>query len=277
MGGSRAGPGCPVGEGLFYLKEDFSMLQKKFFLVGMTALLGVSLFLIGCPTETEEKTVTVTVPEIIHLDADAKDVDELKDLLAEKGDLSIGLTGTVKLTADLTVPDKKVVYILPSAELDVDAKNLTVDGIVYVGGTLKAGGNGVVKIPGSGRVGVVKGGTLSVKDKDSVNDGAATPATVLKDTSKVGFAADGSLVFSGLADAAAIVAAFEYAPHGTLEVTTTLTPAQIIAIEVPAGKKLAATTSADVTISADATLTVPANVAITTTGKITGNVLDLLL
>ena len=60
-----------------------------------------------------------------------------------------------------------------------------------------------------------------------MNDGATPTAKTVLGTAKVGSAADGSLVFSGLADADAIEAAFEYAPHDTLAVKTTLAPSAL--------------------------------------------------
>ncbi|MDR0637760.1 MAG: hypothetical protein LBG27_02460 [Spirochaetaceae bacterium] len=192
-------------------------MHKKFFLFVMTALLGASLFLVGCPTEPEEKIVDRTT--MIYLDVSVSDVDVLEGYLADDGKtLYIGVTGSLTLNENVVLPAKKAVYILPGASLTLSTYDLTVDGIVYVGGTLTATNTGAVKIPGSGHVGVVKDGTLSVKNAASVNDGATTPVTVLG-TGKVGFATE---TFLTLADAtntiANIKAALGYFSNGTLTV-----------------------------------------------------------
>ena len=242
--------------------------MKKSLIFWFAAATCAAWILVGC--EQEAKTEYVTQKEMIHLDVGAADEAELKGYLVDDGKaLSIGLTGEVTLTNSLFVPDGKVVYILPAASLGVDTFDLTVDGIVYVGGTLEAESTGTVKIPNNGRVGVVKGGALSVKNPLSVNNGAG--ATVLG-TAKVGVGSDGLLVWAGLTTVAEINAAFTtYSQYGgaTLGVKTTLPPSDIAGVTVPAGRKLAATATAAVQYTADATLTVPANVAITTTGKVT--------
>ena len=226
-------------------------MLKKFTLV-MAALVGAALVLIGCPTEAETETKYVNVPEMIHLDVVASSLKDLTDSLAEQGDLSIGLTGNVDLSAALTVPDGKVVYILPEAELDVGTSALTVDGIVYVGGTLTAESTGVVKIPGSGHVGVVKGGALSVETAASVNDGATpTPVTVLG-SSKVGFASEITLTLAATGTTVNdITTALGYFSNGTLDAS--------VSTAVKGLKPSAAVTEFGTLVSAAKTLVIEAN------------------
>ena len=226
-------------------------MLKKFTLV-MAALVGAALVLIGCPTEAETETKYVNVPEMIHLDEVVSSEGDLRNELVDDGkELAIGVTGTVTLTAALTVPDKKAVYILPEAELDVGTSALTVDGIVYVGGTLTAETTGVVKIPGSGHVGVVKGGELSVETAASVNDGAGAPATVLG-TAKVGFAAETTLTLAATGTSVNdITTALGYFSNGTLVAS--------VSTAVKGLKPSAAVTEFGTLVSAAKTLVIEAN------------------
>jgi hypothetical protein len=226
------------------------MQTRKFFLIGMTVLLSASLVLIGCPTDTEEKTVTVTQTEMVHLDVFAANITKLVEYLAAPGDLSIGLSAGVTLSDDLTIPAGKLVYILNAGSLATSGSyTLTVEGQVYVGvrGTLTATAAAPVEVT-TGTVYVVKRGTLDIDTALAVTDGATpTPAPALGNPAKVVLAAESTLELSAaLADAAALTAALGYVgTGGTLEATVTGSkPSSFQGLDLK-GKKLITTALAD--------------------------------
>jgi hypothetical protein len=153
-------------------------MSKKFFFVGTLALLGASLFLLGCPTETE--TETVYVSSVIHPDV-------VVDLSTDDSGLAAALenpavkvievaTGGTLTTVEEIPADKTV--ILQGAVTPASA-GLTINGTVYVGidGTLNAAAATKVIVKG-GVLNVVKG-ILSIDAAASVTNGATDPATVL--------------------------------------------------------------------------------------------------
>ena len=242
--------------------------MKKSLIFWFAAVTCAAWILVGC--EQEAKTEYVTQKEMIHLDVATGDVDVLAGYLATPGDLSIGLTEEVDLKAALTVPDGKVVYILPDAGLDVKTYDLTVDGIVYVGGTLTAESTGVVKIPNNGHVGVVKGGALSVETAASVNDGATpTPVTVLG-SSKVGFASEITLTLAATGTTALdITTALGYFSNGTLDASASTVVGALLPSAAAAAFTPLVSAAKNLVITADgaetgSSLTVPAGLALTT-------------
>ena len=238
-------------------------MLKKFTLV-MAALVGAALVLIGCPTEAETETKYVNVPEMIHLDEFATSELELITALAKTGDLSIGLAVSVTLGDDLTIPAGKLVYILNSGSLaTASTYKLTVEGQVYVGlnGTLTATAAAPVEVT-TGRVGVVKGGTLSIDTALAVTNGAEQAETALG-SAKVGFAAETTLeVSTAFANVAALTAALGYVgTGGTLDaVVTGSKPSDFQALTL-GGKKLITTAFANETSTG--ALTVPAGLTLT--------------
>ena len=243
--------------------------MKKSLIFWFAAVMCAAWILVGCEQEPETKTVTVTVPEMIHLDVFATDEPGLIAALAETGDLNIGLSQSVTLGAALTIPNGKLVYILNGGGLDASSKLLTVEGQVYVGlgGTLTATATGGVAVT-NGIVHVVKGGTLVTDTAASVNDGAAAPATVLG-TAKASFATGGSLGLTGtLADITAVGTALGYVGKGTLDLSSaTITTAPKPSEAVAAFNAKSATgliINANGTEGADP-LTIPAGLVLTTT------------
>ena len=243
--------------------------MKKSLIFWFAAVTCAAWILVGCEQEPETKTVTVTVPEMIHLDVFATDEPGLIAALAKTGDLNIGLSQSVTLGAALTIPNGKLVYILNGGGLDASSKLLTVEGQVYVGlgGTLTATATGGVAVT-NGIVHVVKGGTLVTDTAASVNDGAAAPATVLG-TAKASFATGGSLGLTGtLADITAVGTALGYVGKGTLDLSSaTITTAPKPSEAVAAFNAKSATgliINANGTESA-APLTIPAGLDLTTT------------
>jgi hypothetical protein len=221
--------------------------MKKFFF-GMTVLLSASLVLIGCPTDTEEKTVTVT--EMVHLDEFAANGTALIAALATPGNRSIGLAASVTLSANLTIPAGKLVYILNEGSLATSGSyTLTVEGQVYVGvdGTLTATADAPVEVT-TGKVHVVKGGTLSIDTALAVTDGADPAKPAL---GSVGFAAEATLAITGtLNDAAAIKAVWDLLPRGEFDLSgATLTSAKVSELAALPGisetKRITATATAD--------------------------------
>jgi hypothetical protein len=216
------------------------MKTMKKFTFGMAVLLGVSLFLTGCPTEaeTETKYVTVDVPgpsQMVHIDVEAEDVEALKKELAKTGSLNIGLTGTATLDAAVTIPADKLVYILNGAVLDTGTFVLTVEGVVTVGygGTLEVpDGSGKVSVT-DGTVGVVQGGTLAIINALSVDNGKVGDnlETVLG-TSKAVITQATLNISEELADLAAVKGALDYLSSGTLAVKAAVKPSGITAATV---------------------------------------------
>jgi hypothetical protein len=127
------------------------------------ALLGAALIFAGCETEADEKIVYLP-GEMIHLDVVVTNVTDLKLALADDKVLAIGFDGNSDNTLDaaLTIPDGKAIYILNGGELKTDGsgKNLTVEGVVYVG----IGG----KLDTSAGNVIVDGGQVSVLPAKSV-------------------------------------------------------------------------------------------------------------
>jgi hypothetical protein len=238
------------------------MTNKKFF-AGMAVLLSVSLFVIGCPTEPEEKIVTVDNSAIIHYDVQATSPTGLIAALADTTVKSIAYhgVGSAEALTDVTeIPADKTVGFFSS----VKAAGLEIKGVVFVeaGGSLTVASGNEATVTGGGVINVTPNGTLDVDDVDSLNDGEGPPVTVLG-TNKVAIA--GTLKFPA-ATAAAIDTALTYIKSGaTLDVGTTaaaaLKPSEAAGIALN-GKKLVITAndSEDQT-----TLTVPAGLSLTTT------------
>ncbi|MDR0638985.1 MAG: hypothetical protein LBG27_08840 [Spirochaetaceae bacterium] len=137
---------------------------------------------------------------MIHFDRVAADEADLTAAPADDDVTTIGLhnkTG-VTLATVLTVPDGKVVYILDGTTLETDSgsKDLTVEGIVYVeADAVLDTSAGKVAVKETGRVHVLKAGTLTVATALSVNDGATPSAATVLGTGKV--AIGGALAYTG--------------------------------------------------------------------------------
>jgi hypothetical protein len=194
-----------MGEHIFFVEELFMTKGKKFFL-GMAALLGVSLFLVGCETEVEvpgekvEVSVNPVPPNAVGASTEAI----LRGLLASDVTVPIAYTGGAP-TADLVIPEGKTVYLAGSAitllahlavEADatlVLASDLTTDGtgkLLLVNGTVKVGLNGTLVYGATGGPAEVTSYTVSA--------GTLTPgsATVIGNTAKVQVLANGTLTLA---------------------------------------------------------------------------------
>ncbi|MDR0637457.1 MAG: hypothetical protein LBG27_00905 [Spirochaetaceae bacterium] len=218
--------------------------------------------------------------EMIHLDEAVASEVNFRPFLANDGKpLAIGVSSSC-LGAGLTVPYGKAVYILDGAALTLGANNLAVDGIVYVGSGagLSAASTGKVKVPkAGGHVYVVKGGTLSVKDKLSVSDGATAEATLLG-TAKAGFTAASMLTLGSTAAVADIKNILGLLSVGIVNADAStavvaLLPAADFKTLVSASKRLLITANGTETGPA---LSVPAGLALTT-GETLGTVTTLTL
>jgi hypothetical protein len=128
------------------------MSIKKFF-IGMAILLSVSLFVIGCPTEVEEKTNTVT-----NTYGKAEEVASLQALLDDSDVSKVTYSGTGALAIDteqLIVPKRKTL---------VAAKGVTLStGKFIVAGTLELGDEGEIAVTGT--TGLVIGDATTVLGK----------------------------------------------------------------------------------------------------------------
>jgi hypothetical protein len=249
------------------------------------ALLGAALIFGGCPTEAETETKYVA-GEMIYLDVVVSTIGDLEDALAEEtGDLAIGLDApsddsTITVGADgLLIRPGKVVYILNGTTLATATdKDLTVEGIVYVGvgATLDVSAGNVIVTSGGISVLPAKSiaainsagpGTLKVSASARVNDGADDPATALgTDKGKVWIG--GTLKYSANTDVDTVTkieTALGYVGDGgELEVVgtnTSLKPSDVAAISLGA-KKL--TIQADGADTATTSISIPAGLFLTT-------------
>jgi hypothetical protein len=205
------------------------MFNKKFLTV-MAALLGVSLFLVGCETEVEVPGSS----NLIHFDETVGTIGDLTNALLEEGPLTIAVAdnGTgIELTAPLVIPEDKTVYLLTELKTGTSC-GLTVEGIVYAGAggkltttTATAG----IAVPATGRVYVQKGGTISTDAWNAVSDGSTGSAF---EAGRVSLVEGGTLSYGGaLLAPDGLEAALKYFSAGTLVVTAatnTGTPLAII-------------------------------------------------
>jgi hypothetical protein len=118
-------------------------MNKKFFLFGMIALLGASLFFLGCPTDSDDDDKT---PEKTA----AEKAAEVGDAFGDEAEVD---GAVVKLTADKTL--SAAVTIPSDVTLAVTAgKTLTVatGGSLTVNGTLSGGAGAKIVVEGSGTI-----------------------------------------------------------------------------------------------------------------------------
>jgi hypothetical protein len=234
--------------------------MKKFF-YGMIALLGVSLFLVGCETEVEVdkpyRVDNILVPEIM-----AADITQLTGYLAPtSGYTVVGVSATtVTLTAGLEVPAGKTLLVRSGTLATASGFELTVKGKVFVeyGTTLKSDTASIV-VDGGGIV-VQIGGTLDVS-AGSVDDTAGDPAF-----NTVTFAG-GTLKPGTVADLDELKGLFAGIAKGTLEVTTLTSAASVMPSEVASIPGLSKDRVIKVTVSkqeTDEDLFIPAGLNLTT-------------
>ena len=225
-------------------------MQKKFFFVFVTALVGVSLFLAGCSTEAEDP-VTIVKEQEPRYDVTVGTEADLLDALARPGNLKIGVTTTPTLTAPLVIPAGKQVYLLNGTKLDpvTDSQPVTVEGELYVGygGELKASATYKVSVT-TGKVYVSRGGKLSVDAAGGVIGGGEGGLETALGTGKVSIT-EGTLALStALTAISEAKTALAYLSSGTLVVTSSaIVPSAVTAAAVEgvsASKLLDITTSA---------------------------------
>ncbi|MDR1468620.1 MAG: hypothetical protein LBT00_04940 [Spirochaetaceae bacterium] len=141
-------------------------MTKKFFIIGLTALLGVSLFLTGCPTDADDTD---------GLSEAEKATNELANTGVLNGKATAsGTTVTLKEGVDLedaepfVIPAGVTLAVPDGIILSVDSTaELTVTGALTVEGTLT--------IPQSGEIVVESGGEYVLEDgADGTNEGTIT-------------------------------------------------------------------------------------------------------
>jgi hypothetical protein len=191
------------------------MKKSQSIIAMFLVLLAGSLIVTGCSPDTEIEYVE-TAGGVIPFDAVVYDEPSLNAALSNSGVVYILVKDDVALTADLSIPSSKRLYLY--AKLDPASSDLTVEGKVVVAetGSLIATNSGVVTVTGS--VSVEEGGSLSIDDPASVNDGAGN--TVLG--GKATFAG-GALVYaagSSPTSVSAIETALGYVSSGVLEIPT---------------------------------------------------------
>jgi Ni,Fe-hydrogenase III small subunit len=244
-------------------------MSRKFLIV-MAALIGASLFFIGCETEVE-----VPGPSnLIHIDAVVPNESALATALLTDAKV-IEVTGAVtNLGGSVpTIPEgRTVIFINTVATTGAD---VSIEGTVYVGstGVLTVGtaSNTKFSVKGKGvlNVGYAGGGTLALTAATDLADGD-TPAETALDTAAArkgkvvinsGTLAYGGTVFN---DAVALLDAVAKGTVTAASVTGAGAPSAIVtAVE----NKVSADKWFDVKSSADETLTeleIPAGLSLTT-------------
>jgi hypothetical protein len=228
--------------------------MKKFIFLSLAALLSVSLFLTGCPTEAEEKTVTVTADKLVYPDKVVADAAGLAAALSNAAYKVIELVPTGAVTLTVTeIPAGKTVIItnVGSGTYAVTPASggLEIKGAVYVGsgGILVATGSAKISVTGSGVLNVNKG-TLTVDVAASVHNGATpTSVTVLGTTAVIN---GGTLKYSATGEVNSdtkIAAALSKVASGTLDIgTSTLKPSELAVIDgIGPSKGLKVTSNTD--------------------------------
>jgi hypothetical protein len=190
-------------------------MRKKFFFVGTLALLGASLFIIGCRTGVETETRFEDVLQPIDAWATAAD---LQNLLNDSRFETIGVKTVLNLTVPITVPSDKTLVLY--SDINVVLGGLTVKGTVIIGeaGGLIASTSGIVTVEGSLKV--LEGGTLSVDTATSVNNGTSgTTALGTKATINGGVLKYLTIAGTGANTIkTSITTALSYVDTGTLDV-----------------------------------------------------------
>jgi hypothetical protein len=254
--------------------------MKKFF-YGMTVLLSVSLFVIGCAQEPEETIIRENTEVMINIDRYVSNATALANALKDSSVKSVGFfatNGEVTLSAfgedGLAVPfvipnDRMVVFF---SDVAASTQGLVIEGIVYVsGGTLTAASTAKISVKDQGRLYVQNEGTLATDVAASVDN--RTAGTTALGTAAVGFtgtlsysaATDFTAGVDAAADQAAVAKAVGYAGTGGLRITgaiTKLAPENLIAAAAGKPAKFAAEAGAAVA-AATASLEIPSNVYIT--------------
>jgi hypothetical protein len=232
-------------------------MSKKFFFIGTLALLGASLFLLGCPTEAEETIKEVPYPDYLHVEAAVTDEAGLITELGRFNVIEFAPTATVTLATVVEIPAGKTVIIRGDGSKSVTPKatdGLAIKGTVYVelGGVLVATVANPVTVTGT--LNVVKG-TLSIDKATSVPTGASING--------------GTLAYSvAPADIADVATALGRVTKGQVVVPTAITSSTPATISE--GVKNAVSADKVLEITADAneantttTLTIPAGLVLT--------------
>ncbi|MDR1468779.1 MAG: hypothetical protein LBT00_05750 [Spirochaetaceae bacterium] len=232
-------------------------MNKKFFIIGLTVLLGVSLFLLGCPT-----------------DADGDDspggnwYDALGSGFSEVGN-TVTVAGDVRLDKPLTIPAGKTLKIA-------------------AGGTLTVVSGGSIVVDAGVGLEVEAGAALAVESGGSLTATAATGVTVAPGAALVVEAAESVVIgsvefqpgaYAGITEVtgsptsltAALVTELGDANTSVSGATVTLTAAPTISgstVTVPFGVTLAVDGSVTLTIGSGKTLTVEGTLDIPDTGEV---------
>jgi hypothetical protein len=135
--------------------------MKKKFLFGMIALLSVSLFVLGCSTDSDDDDDPPPPKTSAEL---AQELAEyLEDASFDGDTATVTLGAAVTLTEDLTVP--------AGVTLETDEYTLTVNGVsIAVNGTLSVESTGGLNIGSTGAIIVGSGGELIIEDGIATGD-----------------------------------------------------------------------------------------------------------
>jgi hypothetical protein len=242
--------------------------MKKFIFLSLTALLSVSVFLTGCPTEAEEKTVTVTADKLVYPD---KVVATDADLAAALSNAAYKVIELAPSSSDLTlstvteIPAGKTVIITNIGSAVIKVKPKATDGL-KIKGTVYVGSGGILEVVNgnpvivSGGILNVAQGTLLIDGKTSVHNGATpTSATVLGRTAVIN---GGTLKYSAATEVDSdteIAAALDFVASGTLDIgTSTLKLSELAVISGIGPSKGLKATSSTADSATTAAITIPA-------------------
>jgi hypothetical protein len=144
---------------------DLAHGNKKFFIIGLTVLLGVSLFLTGCPTDADESNL----PGSNWYDALGSGFSEVGDTVTVTGDVPLNIPAgkTLKIESGgrLTVGSGGSIVVEGSVGLEVEA-GAALD--VEDGGSLDATEADGVTVDAAGALVVAEADSVVIGDVEFV-------------------------------------------------------------------------------------------------------------
>jgi hypothetical protein len=197
---------------------------NKFF-YGVIAVLSVSLFFAGCPTEVVTKTKVVDRWNDVDVDKMVTNETDLRAVLedaAYKGkNIGFYSTSAVSLTSLPSIPADYTVNLWSPLIVD-GSHTLVVEGTVKVKtkGALSVKGTAKITVADGGKINVQNGGTLLTDAETNVLDSVAGITALGKAPGKVTFEPDATLKYTEHSDfqvSAGVERALNYTGVGTLD------------------------------------------------------------
>jgi hypothetical protein len=229
-------------------------MNKKFFIIGLTVLLGVSLFLTGCPTDA---------------DGDDSPGGNWYDALGSTGFTVDGTTNTVTVTGDVTLTGDLSIPANGRLQIATDGRLTVPDGVLLVvgsGGSLSADADGVT---------VTAAGALVVAGTATVGSHTLTPGTYADITDVSGGAPPNltDALATALTDGAPNVSGNTYTLTENVSISSAVMVPFGVTVVVPTEKTLTVdndTLTVNGTLTANGTLTVESVLA-GTSGTLNGS------